>query len=402
VSITHARFVTVSLLFFACACTSAPATVADENGLGGKHPPSGGDRGPGGIQPGNPDDPGTTTSPNDPSPNGGPRSAACVSRDAQLQKAVDGARTSPAALLAVKDPACGTSVYVSGDPAVATKDTLWRIGSVTKTFTSAVILSLLQDGKLGLDDPLSKWVPNVTGTTGVTLRMLLNHTSGIFSYTESPAFDETQTYTPSQLVAMATANRPYFAPGQGWQYSNTNYVLLGQVAEAAGGAKIGALVRARALAKANLTHTFFAGEEPINGTLTKAVGPAGDDVTNVPNPTGPWSAGAIVSTGADLAEWVAALYDSDAVLNATTRALITANAVVSPDDTYGLGAELLPATASGGGGQVVGHTGEITGFVTDAFYFPEKKTSIIAIVDSEAASPNDVSLAAVGVLFAGK
>ena len=130
------------------------------------------------------------------------RSAECLDQDQKLQAAIDTTRKSPNVLLAVKNEACGTSVYVSGDEKTAKVDSLWRIGSVTKTYVSASILSLVKDGKIALSDPLSKYVPNVANTNGVTVEMLLDHRSGIFNYTEDPNFmnNRTMPWTPQQIV----------------------------------------------------------------------------------------------------------------------------------------------------------------------------------------------------------
>jgi D-alanyl-D-alanine carboxypeptidase len=328
------------------------------------------------------------------------RDPACVDQDTKLQAALDGARKSPNAVLAVRNAACGTSVYVSGDPKNADTGSLWRIGSITKTFTSTVIMSLVAEGKISLDDPLSKYVADVKGTDGVTVRMLLNHTSGIFNYTESKAFDQSKKYAPADLVALATANAAYFAPGQGWHYSNTNYILLGMIGEKAGGAKIGALVRARAIAKAGLEHTFFDGEEALGGTLAKGFDSAGDDVTTAVDPSGPWSAGAIAASGADLADWVFTLYGTDEVLDAPTRALLTKDAYTSLDTgTYGLGVIVMSSQETGGRGTALGHDGAIAGYFSQAFYFTTKNASIAAVVNADGASPNDITLAAMTVLF---
>lgn len=325
--------------------------------------------------------------------------SACDLRDEKLQLALDGAhKKSPNAMLAVKDEACGTRVLVSGDMANATKDSLWRIGSVTKTFTSAVILSLEAEGKLALTDPLSKWIDMVPKTDGVTIRMLLNHTSGIFNYTDDPAFaaNRAKPTTPRAIVDLATAHDPYFAPGADWHYSNTNYVLLGMIAEKAGGAKISALIRARGLEKAGLAHTFFDGEETVVGTMAKGFSGT-KDVTHANDMSWPWSAGAIVATGADLVAWATALYGSDTVLDATRRTEITAM-TVGPSN-YGLGAFVLPSAATGGAGPAIGHDGGIDGFYTQMFYLPEKKLAFAVVVNKDGASPNDVSLAVLPVLL---
>jgi D-alanyl-D-alanine carboxypeptidase len=330
------------------------------------------------------------------------RSAACEAQDRKLQAALDGARKSPNALLAVRNVECGTSVYVSGDPKTATADSLWRIGSVTKTYVSAAVLSAAQEGKLGLDDLLSKWVPNVAGTTGVTIRMLLGHRSGIFNYTEDPAFlgARNQPWTPQQLVDLATAHAPYFAAGTDFHYSNTNYVLLGMILEKATMAKAGAALHARALAPAKLSATFLDGEDAVDRSRLARGFWNGKDVTLSIDPSGPWTAGAMVATGADVADWVTALYGSDAVLGSAQRQELTASpSAFGAGAKYGLGVLMLAPSVTAGAGPGLGHDGAIDGFSTQAFFFPEKGTAIVAIVNAQEASANDVTLAAMTALF---
>src|SRR5690349_14026020 len=116
----------------------------------------------------------------------------------------------------------------------ATASTVYRIGSITKQFTSAEIMRLVERGKLSLDDPMSKYLPDVPlhGQT-VTIRQLLNHTSGIHSYTSEPEWQKTwsKDLTPRQIVAFVDKDTFDFAPGTGWRYNNTGYVLLGMIIE---------------------------------------------------------------------------------------------------------------------------------------------------------------------------
>ncbi len=330
------------------------------------------------------------------------RPAACVAQDAKLQAALDAARKSPNAMLAVRNAACGTSVYLSGSAATATAASLWRVGSVTKTYVAASVVALVAAGTLGLDDPLSKWVPGVSATDGVTLRMLLNHTSGIFNVTEDPTFgkDPKRVWTPAETVALATKHDPYFLPGAGWHYSNTNYILLGMVLEKAGGAKVSAILRKHALGPAGLTHTFLEGEETLVGQVARGFDKNGNDITDAFSMSGPWAAGAMVASGADLCDWVATLHGSDKVLDANGRKLMTEGAVqTSPVSKYGLGVELLDASLTAGAGPALGHGGSIHGSHTQAYWFPDKATAICSVVNQDGASANDVTLAALLALF---
>src|SRR3954454_18031635 len=118
-----------------------------------------------------------------------------------------------------------------------TPDDHFRIGSNTKTFTGTVILQLVDEGKLGLDDPVSKYQPEVPNGENITIRQLLDMTSGLYNYSEDKDFNETldtepdKVWTPEEVVEIGFKNEPYFAPGEGFHYSNTNTVLLGMIVE---------------------------------------------------------------------------------------------------------------------------------------------------------------------------
>ena len=148
-----------------------------------------------------------------------------------------------------------------------------------------------------------------------------------------------------------------------------------------------------------MTATFFAGEEPVVGTLAKGRDTAGTDVTNYADPSYAWAAGAMVATPGDVALWIEQL-GAGSFYDAATQALVTTPAAMSSQNggSYGLGIEMLDASITGIG-PAFGHGGDIAGYHTQAFYFPEKKTTIVAIVDSDADNPNNVSLVALSVLF---
>lgn len=366
-------------LLFLAACSSSPITPTPDSGA--------------------PIDAGSM-----PEAEAGPvRSDACVAQDMALQAALDTARgtKSKNAILAVKNEACGNTVYVSGDEKTGSFDSLWRVGSITKTYVSATILSLVKDGKVGLDDLLDKFVPNVAKSTGVTVRMLMNHRSGIFNYTEDTTFfaDRTRIWKPREIVDFATMHDPYFAPNMGIHYSNTNYILLGMIIEAATGMKAGQAIHARAIDVAGLKSTFLDGEDTLMGTL--ATGYNGTkDATHLGNPSEPWTAGAMVATGADIAEWAWTLYGTEKVLDANQHAMLISNpSSLGQGVEYGLGVELTSAAIGGKAGAGLGHDGAIDGYLAMMFYFPDVKTSIGVVVNNTAADPNAILGAALDTLF---
>jgi D-alanyl-D-alanine carboxypeptidase len=334
--------------------------------------------------------------------------SACAAQDRALQAALDGGLTSTAGMLAVHTPACGTHSYVSGNPAYASTESLWRIASVTKTFTAATVMSLVQDGTIGLDTPIANWV-TVPNTTGVTLKMLLDHRSGIFNYVEDSAYaadiaaNPGGARTPQQLVDFANLHAPYFAPGADFHYSNTNYILLGMIVEAVTGMKAGAAIHARAIGPAGLASTFLDGEDTIDAARLARGFEFTDDVTFKYAPSLSWTADGMVTSGADLADWLAALYDGTHVLDASHRALVLEPLSMFPDGaSYGLGAVVLPAwsAASASAGAAEGHGGAMPGFEVNAFYFPTRQTAIVAATNFGNRDPGPLVDTALQTLFA--
>ncbi|AKF04350.1 serine hydrolase domain-containing protein [Sandaracinus amylolyticus] len=143
----------------------------------------------------------------------------------------------------------------------ATEDTLFRSASIAKTFTGALVLSLHEEGLLSIDDPISTYVPRVPRGDEITLRMLLQHTSGIVSYTRTPPYqealasDRTRTFTADELIDMAIAEPADFPPGAAWNYSNTGYILLGVAVESVVGRSIADECTARFFVPLGMTDT---------------------------------------------------------------------------------------------------------------------------------------------------
>jgi D-alanyl-D-alanine carboxypeptidase len=304
---------------------------------------------------------------------------------------------------AVITPECGLwrgAAGTAGDGEPLTPEHLLRVGSVSKTYVSAMILSLVADGSLGLDDTLDSWQPDVPGADVITVRQLLDHTSGVFNYTDDEDFfagilaDPTRVYSPAELVAVATAHPPYFAPGDDWYYSNTNYILLGIIIEAVTGEPIASAIRNRLLVPQSLDHTFLDGDEPVQGVMAHGFDRNGDDVTFALHPSAAWAAGAVTATASDLADWAMTLYGGDVVspeLRDDMLDLVDVSKFI-PGASYGLG--VMAFDASVVGTPLIGHGGAIPGFLSEMYYLPDYDSVIVTIVNSEAADP----LATLGAL----
>jgi D-alanyl-D-alanine carboxypeptidase len=320
-------------------------------------------------------------------------------QDQLLQKVLDDNRSSPDALLAVRNESCGTSIYISGDECHATADSLWRIGSVTKTYVAAALMSLAAENQLSLDDTLQKWLPQYAELRDITLRQLLAHRSGIFNYTEDAAFhrDRSQAVTPDGIVRLALSHAPYFPADSGFHYSNTGYTLLGMVLEAVTGRPLAEVIRARAFVPAELEQTYLDGAELVAGTLAHGI-LNGHDVTYLNHPSRPWAAGAVVATGADLVDWIWTLYGTERVLNAQQRRIAIEAGNLPGNNGYGLG--VMTISNPNDPTQVAhGHTGGIEGYVTSAFFYPAMATAIAVVINGGQKPPDVIRGAAFRALF---
>ncbi|MFF5449441.1 serine hydrolase domain-containing protein [Streptomyces sp. NPDC012888] len=263
----------------------------------------------------------------------------------------------------------------------------FRAGSITKTFVATVLLQLQAEGRLRLDDSVERWLPGVLKGNGhdgrtVTLRQLLNHTSGVYDYTSDPGFARQvfgdgflrhryDTWQPEQLVRVATAHPPYFAPGTDWRYSNTNYVLAGMVIEKATGHTYQKEVERRILRPLRLDATQLPGTrarmpEPSARAYSRlnpeGTGPT-HDVTEL-NPSIAWAAGEIVTDARDLNDFYRALLSGRLLGPRQLREMTTTVPVPgAPEARYGLGIMSVRLSC---GTEVWGHGGGIHGSASQA------------------------------------
>ncbi|GIG20007.1 hypothetical protein Cch01nite_07310 [Cellulomonas chitinilytica] len=278
-------------------------------------------------------------------------------------------------------------------------DDEFRVGSNTKMFVATVVLQLVAEGRLSLDDSVERWLPGVVpGGAGITLRMLLDHTGGVFDYAQDEdllaiVFAEAErvehTFTPADLVGYATAHPPTFAPGTGWAYSNTDYVLLGMVLERATGQTVGDLVDRRIARPLHLRHTYLQTSEAFRGRYAHGyVTPAdtGDgylDLSGRDDATWAGAAGAMVSTVDELARFTTALQAGwllPPALLAQMRTTVSASTgQVVPDASYGLG--LMSFTTPCG--TFWGHYGSIPGYKSRSFSDAAGRRSVEVFTPTE-------------------
>ena len=270
-----------------------------------------------------------------------------------------------------------------------TAATIYEIGSITKQFTSAAIMKLVEQGRVRLDDDLSKYVPQfpLRGKK-VTIRQLLNHTSGIHSYTSSPGWQKTwnDPLSPDAIVNLVATDTFDFVPGSAYRYNNTGYVLLGMVIEKASGQKYAKYLDAQFFKPLGLKQTSYCPSRTSDPAfaLGYSKGPNGTVRAQFLDLSHPFSAGALCSTVGDFVKWQRAL-DGGKVVSPASYALMTTADTLSSGRTINYGFGLVPGTFEGH--KTVSHTGGIPGFATAATYVPDDTLSIVVFTNYDAESP---------------
>jgi len=274
--------------------------------------------------------------------------------------------------------------------AIETSDRV-RIGNITETFVATAVLQLVDEGKLSLDKKLDGFAPTVPYARDITIRQLLNHTSGVFDYTQSAAFGKSITenvfrqYSPRELVNFAvTGGQPYFTPGGGYRYSNTNYILLGIIIEKVTGNRAESEIMKRTVDRLGLRDTSFPVGAGIPGSHSEGYfessGGKLADVTRE-NVSWAWTAGAMVSSLSDLRTWAGALVGGKLISKKMQEERLKwVDETDSPiGEKSGLGIEWR--------GGYIGFSGAIFGYRTEMYRDPSRRATIVNIFNKLSAEP---------------
>jgi D-alanyl-D-alanine carboxypeptidase len=315
----------------------------------------------------------------------------------------------PGAVVLVRSPELGDWTATFGTRAIGSSAPITRadhvrIGSNTKTWTGTVVLQLVDEGKLALDDAVAKYRPDVPNGPNITIEHLLTMRSGLYNYSETLELnrtldtDPTKAWAPEELLALAYRQPPYFPPGQGYHYSNTNTVLLGLIVEQLTGHPIERAFQTRIFTPLGLANTRFPARNdnalPVPfargyqfgtnvETIASEVLPAPQQAAakagtlkpfdaTLNNPSWAWSAGAGISTVDDLARYAEALVGGGLLSEAMQRRRLASIRPVDPGNPgigYGWGLAKL--------GPLYGHTGELPGYNSVMAHDPEQKITII-------------------------
>jgi D-alanyl-D-alanine carboxypeptidase len=276
-------------------------------------------------------------------------------------------------------------------------------GSVGKTYAAALALQLVKEGKINLDERIEKylgkesWFARLPNAKDITVRMLMNHTSGLVRYEFKDQFTKDLTanvdkvWKPQELIAYIFETKAPFEAGKGWDYSDTNYIVLGMIIEKVTGKRYYDLVAKRILQPLKLLHTVASDRRTIHGLAQGYAGEGnpfgGTDAMIVNgkfaiNPQFEWTGGGYASTTEDLARWAKEMYEGRAFDARLLPEMLkgTPAPMLGKEATYGLGVIIRPTTF----GTAYGHSGFFPGYITEMIYFPEHKIALALQVNSSA------------------
>ena len=278
---------------------------------------------------------------------------------------------------------------------------LMLAGSVGKTFAAVLALQLVKEGKINLDDKIEKylgkevWFNRLPNAKEITVRQLMNHSSGLVRYEFNPKFltdlkaSPDKIWKPEELIAYIFDTKANFEAGKDWDYSDTNYIVLGMIIEKVTGKKYYDLAVSRILKPLKFEKTFPQDRRILKGLIQGYAG-EGNDFTGkdqvlengkfIINPQFEWTGGGMVSNAEDLARWAKLMYEGKAFdASLVPKMLNGVPAKLGRDSKYGLGVIIRKSQT---GVLTYGHSGFFPGYMTDMIYFPEHKISLAVQVNS--------------------
>jgi D-alanyl-D-alanine carboxypeptidase len=272
-----------------------------------------------------------------------------------------------------------TGISIGGVPIQS--DMEFGIGSNTKLFTAATLLRLAENNIINIDDSLHEWLPNfVNIDSNITIRQLLNHTSGLADYNNIAGYPDSilsnpnRIFTPKELIKWVGA--PLFVAGTSWDYSNTNYLVAGMIAESATGKNIAQLIREHILNPLQLDSTFFDVQETVQGTIANPwqMGMNINAIPRISLNSAAYSAGAMYSTSSEMTQWYQKLM-SGQVLNPNSYSQMT---TFVGSGNYGFGLTRIVV----GGRTCFAHGGSIRGYSSFMLFDTTTKAIICVLMNS--------------------
>ncbi len=288
--------------------------------------------------------------------------------------------------------AIGYSSITAADKKPSTILTKYRIGSISKMFTSTMIFELVEEGKLKLATTLDVYFPKLPNANKITISNLLNHRSGIHNFTNDPAYLDymAQPKTQDEMLAIISQNKVDFQPDEKAAYSNSNFVILGFIIEKITKQSYAANLKQRITSKIGLSNTYYGGKTNLNNNECFSYQFAGYwklmPETDMSIPGG---AGAIVSTPTDLTKFIEALFSLKLVSQSSLNQMKTIT------DGIGMGIFQIPFYDQ----KAWGHNGGIDGFGSNLAYFPDDKLAIAYCTNGMVFPMNDVLIGILSIYY---
>jgi D-alanyl-D-alanine carboxypeptidase len=274
----------------------------------------------------------------------------------------------------------------------ATTKTKYRVGSISKMFTASIIFQLIQEGKLSLTTSLATYYPQLPNAEKITIGEMLSHRSGLHNFTSDSLYRSYMAKRQSEahMIALFEKEKPDFNPDEKFEYSNTNFVLLGYIIEKITGKTYAEELKQRITSKIGLKDTFYGGK--INSANDEAYSYTFNSEWEQMPETDmsiPGGAGGIVSTPTDLVKFIEALFDGKLISQDNLEHMKTIK------NNYGMAMMQMPFDNK----ISYGHGGAIDGFLSMLGYFPEDKLAIAYISNGVVFSTNDVMIGALSIYF---
>ena len=293
----------------------------------------------------------------------------------------------------------GNEVYQTAFGFASIEDTIktsaktkYRIGSISKTFTAAIIMRLIEEDQLTLETKLSAFYPPVENSQKITIKQMLKHRSGIYNFTSAQDYQSwmEQPISKEDLVKKIVANGSSFEPNEKAEYSNANYVLLSLIAERLKNKEFGELIREVIGEPCALENTYYGAAISVKDDEAKSYTKRGDwQAATETNKSVPMGAGAIVSTPTDLNTFLNCLF------NHTILSKESLSTMMEVEDGYGIGMLPIPFYDK----TAYGHTGSIDGFQSNAAYFPQEKVSVAYTSNGVVMPMNDILIGVLSIYF---
>jgi D-alanyl-D-alanine carboxypeptidase len=279
-----------------------------------------------------------------------------------------------------------------GERTRATGETVYRIGSISKTFTATIILQLVDDKKIKLKTTLDDYFPQIPNAKKITIEDLLRHSSGIFNFTDNPEYFSWMEEPKGQqeILSIIAEGGSIFEPGEKHAYSNSNYVLLSLIAEKVEEKKFSQILTERITKPLGLKRTYYGGKiDPEKGEAFSYISISARQPATETDMSVPMGAGAIVSTADEINMFYKALFEGRLLSSKSLDRMQTI------EDGYGMGIFSFPFHEK----TALGHTGGIDGFQSNAAWFPDEKLAICYLANAVEMPVNDIMIGALSIYF---